>query len=204
VVAAAEVVRVFNTGFYQHICMLLQAVRAAPHMGCALPRHLVHTEDYLSPAGPGLSQAASCIESTPQYPHVHFSRHVIGLVYTQPKRHKKSIDTAHTGLHMDPIGAACLLLADGPVRSRTALFLQSAFSDFSASICLNWRVSGPASKDSLVPSLCFLCRRLLADVFVICITASIAHWSTPEHCEQGSTVVQHLSHHIPVRKHAWQ
>lgn len=85
-------------------------------MGCALPKHLLHSEDYLSPSGPGISQAAACLASNPQYPHVHFSRHVIGLVYTPPKGHGLLIDTAHTGLHMDPIGAACLLLADGTVR----------------------------------------------------------------------------------------
>lgn len=70
----------------------------------------------MSPTGPGLSQAASCLASAPHYPHVHFSRHVIGLIYTEPKWHKQLIDTAHTGLHMDPIGAACLMLADGKVR----------------------------------------------------------------------------------------
>ena len=84
-------------------------------MGCSLPKHLVHNEEYLSPSGPGVAQAAACLASTPQYAHVHFSRHVIGLVYTPPKGHKMEIDTAHTGLHMDPIGAACLLLADGNV-----------------------------------------------------------------------------------------
>jgi hypothetical protein len=97
---------------FAHSLVHVQAVRVAPQMGCALPKHLVHNDEYMSPAGPGTAQAASCNWISPQYQHVHFARHVLGLVYTKPVGHSMKIDTAHTGLHMDPIGAACVLLGD--------------------------------------------------------------------------------------------